>query len=113
MWAVDWQIAMQARGTFEIGYLLGGHVASELRRAQERELVSLYHRSLLAGGVGGYDFDECFHDYRRSMLAGFSYWVQGAAATDLTHPRTAALFDVWARRLDAAAGELGLAEFVA
>jgi hypothetical protein len=112
MWAVDWQIAMQARGTFEIGYLLGGHVTREFRREHERELLALYHHNLVDGDVSRYDFDECFEDYRRSILTGFNYWVQGGAATDLSHPRIAALFEAWAQRLDAATNELGLAEFV-
>ena len=43
---------------------------------------------------------------------GFGYWVQGSAATDLSHPRIAALFEAWAQRLDAAINELGLSEFV-
>ena len=113
MIALDWQITMQARGPSDVGYLLGGHVSSELRRAHEMDLLTLYHKRLIAGGVSGYDFETCLYDYRLSMLLGFNYWVQGAAATDLSHDRTAALFDSWARRLDAAVDELGLADFTA
>jgi thiamine kinase-like enzyme len=113
MAAVDWQVAAQSRGTFDIGYLMGGSVTSELRREHEMTLLSLYHRRLIEQGVAGYDFDLCLHDYRRAVLVGFSYWVQAAAAADLSQPRTEALFDAWAHRLDAATLELGLAEFVA
>jgi hypothetical protein len=112
MWAVDWQVAMQTRGTFEISYSLGGSVTRDFRHEHERELLALYHRNLVEGDVSGYDFDECFEDYRRSILTGLSYWVQSGAATDLSHPRTAALFESLAQRLDAAINELGLAEFV-
>jgi hypothetical protein len=113
MAAVDWQVAAQVRGTFDIGYLMGGSVTSDLRREHEIGLLSLYHRRLVELGVAGYDFDVCLHDYRCAVLAGFSYLVQSAAAADLTHPRVEALFDAWAHRLDAATVELGLAEFVA
>jgi aminoglycoside/choline kinase family phosphotransferase len=113
MAAVDWQVAAQLPGTFDIGYLMGGSVTRELRREHEMNLLSLYHRRLTEHGVAGYDFDVCLRDYRRAVLCGFSYWVQTAAAADLTQPRTEALLDVWARRLDGATLELGLAEFVA
>ena len=111
--AVDWQVAMQARGSFDIGYMMGGSVSSEWRRDREIELLSLYHGRLIEGGVVGYDFNACLYDYRCAVLIGYAYWVQAGAATDLTHPRTEALFDSFAHRLDAATVELGLAEFVA
>jgi aminoglycoside/choline kinase family phosphotransferase len=110
---VDWQIAMQARGTFDVGYLMGGHVPSQLRREYEMKLLSAYHKRLMEGGVADYNFEACLYDYRCAVVGGYSYWVQGAAATDLIHPRAEALFDSWARRLDAATQELGLVEFVA
>ena len=65
-----------------------------------------------AAGVEGYGFNECFHDYRRALLIGLTYLSQSGAAGDLTHPRTEALYEAWAMRLDAVVNDLALAEFV-
>ena len=43
--------------------------------------MPLYRHRLIEGGVADYAFDECFDDYRRSVLTGFSYWVQAGTAT--------------------------------
>ncbi len=111
--AIDWQIAMQARGAFDIGYMMSASVTTELRREHEMMLLGEYHRRLLEGGVGGYDFDRCLYDYRSALLMSFTYLVQAGAAADREHPRTEAFFSSFARRVDAATADLGLAEFVA
>jgi hypothetical protein len=109
---VDWQIAMQARGPFDIGYMMSGSVNADVRREHEMALLRDYHDSLAAAGVEGYGFDECFHDYRRALLIGLTYLSQSGAVADLTHRRTEALYDAGMRRIDAAIHDLGLAEFV-
>ena len=110
--AVDWQAPMQARGAFDVGHLMSMSLTTELRRAHEAVLLHGYHDRLVAGGVEDYPFDEFFHDYRRGLLIGFTYIVQGGAAADLTRPAAEALFDSAVRRLDAAVQDHGLAEFV-
>ena len=109
---VDWQAPMQARGAFDVGYLMSMSVATELRRTHEADLLRRYHDRSAAAGVAGYAYDEFFHDYRRGLLIGFAYVVQGGAAADLTHPRAEALFDSAVRRVDAALHDHGLADFV-
>jgi Ecdysteroid kinase-like family len=109
---VDWQAVMQARGAFDVGYLMSMSVTTELRRTHETALLRRYHGRLLAGGVEGYAYDEFFHDYRRGLLIGFAYVVQSCASADLTHSRAVALFDSAVRRVDAALHDHGLAEFV-
>jgi thiamine kinase-like enzyme len=109
---VDWQAPLQARGAFDVGLLMSMSVTTELRRAHEAALLRGYHDKLRAGGVEDYAFDAFFQDYRRGLLIGFTYVVQGGAAADMTHARTEALFDSAVRRLDAALQDHGLAEFV-
>jgi hypothetical protein len=109
---VDWQLAMQARGPFDIGYMMSGSVNTDVRREHEMALLKGYHDKLRAAGVEGYDFDECLHDYRRALLIGLTYLSQSGAAVDLTHPRTEAMYDTSMRRIDAAIEDHGLAEFV-
>ena len=110
--ALDWQILTQGAGTFDLGYMMSGSVATELRREHEMRLLRGYHEQLLAGGVEGYDFAQCLHDYRRALLIGFTYCVQGGAPSDLTVPRMEALITGMARRCDAAMQDHGLEEFL-
>lgn len=112
MVVVDWQVSMQARGTFDIGYLMSGSAPPDLRRDHEMELLRDYHARLVESGVAGYGFDACLYDYRAALLIGYTYLVQAGGATDLTEPRTVALLDAWGRRLEAAVNEQGLAEFL-
>ena len=109
---VDWQMSTQARGAFDVGYLLSGSVQSADRRAWELDLLRNYHARLIAGGVAGYEFATCLADYRNSALVAFTYCVQGGAASDLSNPRIAALFDCIARRCEAAVNDLHLHELV-
>ena len=108
---LDWQIMLQGRGAFDIGYLMSASVTPEVRRDQEMDLLRRYHDLLTADGVEDYDFDECLHDYRRALLMGFTYAVQAGMA-DVTHARTAALVTAMATRCEAACHDLGLEEFL-
>lgn len=65
---LDWQLAVRNRGAFDIAYFLGQNVATEFRRTHEQALVRRYHDAIIARGVTGYSFDQCFDDYRSSML---------------------------------------------
>ncbi len=109
---VDWQAPLQARGAFDVGYLMSMSVTTDLRRAHEAELLRGYHAKLLASGVENYAYDEFFHDYRRGLLIGFTYVVQACPAADLAIPMVEALFDSAVRRVDAAVQDHGLGEFV-
>lgn len=109
---VDWQAPLQARGAFDVGYLMSMSLTTDLRRAHEADLLHGYHDRLAAGGVEDYAYDQFHHDYRRGLLIGFTYVVQGGAAADLTHPGAEALFDSAVRRVDAAVQDHGLGEFV-
>ena len=109
---VDWQGPMQARGAYDVGYLMSMSLTTALRREHEGGLLRGYHDRLLAGGVEDYPYDEFFEDYRRGLLIGFTLPVQAGGAADMTHPRTLALFDSAVRRMDAALQDHGLAEFV-
>jgi thiamine kinase-like enzyme len=109
---IDWQAPMQARGAFDVGYLMSMSVTTALRRDYEAVLLHGYHDKLRTAGVEDYAYDEFLHDYRRGLLIGFTYVVQGGAAADLTHPLAEALFDSAVRRVDAAVQDHGLAEFV-
>ncbi len=65
---LDWQLAVRNRGAFDIAYFLGQNVATEFRRTHERDLVARYHAGLESAGVTRYALDQCWDDYRSSML---------------------------------------------
>ena len=109
---VDWQAPLQARGAFDVGYLMSMSVTTEVRRAHEPVLLHGYHDKLVAAGVEDYAYDEFFHDYRRGLLVGFTYVVHSGAVADLANPVAEGLLDSAVRRLDAAVQDHGLAEFV-
>ena len=56
---VDWQIAIKARGPYDIGYFMSQSVDPAIRAANEESLVREYHRALAANGVRDYSFDRC------------------------------------------------------
>jgi Ecdysteroid kinase-like family len=66
--ALDWQTLGVGSPTRDLAYFIGTGLVTELRREVERELVVAYHEELLRRGIAGYDFDQCFHDYRLGQL---------------------------------------------
>jgi hypothetical protein len=109
---LDWQFMTQAAGPFDLGGMMVGSVEIELRREHEMSLLRGYHDRLMAGGVEGYDFAQCLHDYRRALLIGFTACVQGGAPRNLKDPRSDALITGIARRCEAAVQDHGLEDFL-
>jgi hypothetical protein len=69
--AMDWQTVLRGEGTHDVAYFLGAGLQTEDRRMHERDLVREYHRALLARGVEGFDWDECWRQYRLFAYAGY------------------------------------------
>lgn len=67
---VDWQTLGLGAGVADVAYFMGASLLPEDRRSREEALVREYHAQLLAGGVGSYSWDQCFHDYRRNTFGG-------------------------------------------
>src|SRR5262249_41502040 len=68
---VDWQTVVWGPPVFDASYFLGAGLDDGDRRRHERDLLRLYHDALLAHGVGGYGWDDCWTDYRRYAFGGF------------------------------------------
>jgi aminoglycoside phosphotransferase (APT) family kinase protein len=82
---VDWQTLGVGLPARDLAYFTATSLNSQLRARIEQELVTDYHRALTAGGVGGYDRETCWRDYRLGVLQaplisalGFAF----AAATE-------------------------------
>ena len=68
---VDWQTVVGGPPVFDASYFLGASLRTDDRRRHETALVRRYHDALLARGVDGYSWDDCWLDYRRYAFGGF------------------------------------------
>jgi hypothetical protein len=109
---VDWQSLTLGNPLSDVAYFLGAGLQPEVRRAEEREIVEGYHRSLQIAGVRDYDWDRCWDDYRRGSFAGFAVTVVASVMVQQT-PRGDEMFTAMARRHARHALDLGAEEFLA
>jgi len=109
---IDWQISTRGIGTFDLAYFMTGNVATETRRALEKDVLRMYHDTLREGGVQDYDFDEFMRDYRLSALFCLVYNVIGIGSLDFGNERGLELFRVWTERTAAAIDDLNAAELM-
>ena len=52
----------------DAAYFLGGALPVEERRAHEESLLRAYHDELLAQGVAGFSWEQCWEEYRRQCF---------------------------------------------
>jgi hypothetical protein len=67
---VDWQTVSWGPPLLDASYFLGAGLGVADRRAQERALVREYYEGLLALGVKGFPWEECWEEYRRRTFHG-------------------------------------------
>jgi hypothetical protein len=109
--AVDWQGLQYGTGVADVGFLIGNALDPDARRTHETELVRGYHWALEAAGITNYDWDRCWDEYRRSLLAGLLTVVLGAAYGTRTE-RGDAMFELLSRRHADQILDLGADEFL-
>ncbi len=96
---VDWQTLGLGLPGRDVGYFLATSIDPALRRTHERELVGTYHEALLAGGVTGHSFEECFEDYRLGTIQAPLITILGAVyASAEPTPQSDAMFMAMATR---------------
>lgn len=105
---VDWQGTLRSKGVQDVAYLLSHSVLLEDRRAHERELVGLWHQSLVNHGVTGYSADQAWEDYRKAVLYLWTYVVVIAGTLDATNERGVAWMSQMVARAVAAIDDLDL-----
>lgn len=81
---VDWQTCGTGVGPHDVAYFLGAGLAPEVRRDAEAELVRGYHDGLVAAGVTGYGWEDCWLDYRRGTWSGLSMAVLASMSVKRT-----------------------------
>jgi hypothetical protein len=108
---VDWQTATTGPGLSDASYFLGAGLLPGDRAAHEHELIREYHRALVAGGVEGYTWDECWTDYRRYAFGGLIMAIAASGLVERTD-RGDDMFMAMATRHCQQVADLGSAEFL-
>ena len=65
---IDWQSWRVDTGTDDIAYYMACHWPTEFRQNVEQDLVKHYHDQLLMFGVIDYSWEDCWYDYRASVI---------------------------------------------
>lgn len=109
---IDWQISSRGRGVFDVAYFTCGTMRPADRTAAEADLLKMYHATLVKGGVRGYDFAQCFEDYRASVLFCLLYSVIEIGYLDMANERGVGLFDAIMERAISAISDLNAGELL-
>lgn len=67
---LDWQGIGRGPGAYDLAYILGGSLETDVRRSHEQELVRAYHDQLIAEGISAYSFEQLWDDYGHGHLQG-------------------------------------------
>ncbi len=112
---IDWQGIGRGPGSYDLAYILGGSLDTELRRQHEHELVRAYHDTLISAGVTDYSFEQLWQDYGLSHLqGGLATSMVTGGSMDLSNERGVQLVASMARRhVQAALDHDGLAQLKA
>jgi len=96
---IDWQGIGRGPGAYDLAYLIGGSMETELRRMHEKDLVATYHAELLSEGVSDYSADATWEDYGFAhLLGGLATSIFAGGTLDLSNERGKELISMMANR---------------
>ncbi len=112
---LDWQGIGRGPGAYDLAYILGGSMETDLRREDEQTLVEAYHNQLLAAGITGYSYDQAWADYGLAHLqGGLATSMVTGGSKDLSNERGRNLIATMSRRhITAAMDHDGMAQLIA
>ena len=110
--AIDWQNCGIHSGLRDITYFLSTSVTPETRRAIELDAVAEYHDAIVAAGVQGYPFEDCWREYRRVMLSCLIGPIFTCGSLDLSNETSRRTIEVGLARTLAAVEDLHTEEFL-
>jgi hypothetical protein len=110
--AVDWQLISIAKGIKDFTYFVTQSLRVADREAHEEGLLRIWLDELHANGVGGYDFDRAWEDYRLAVAWAFVYPVIATSTLDPADERGADLTRSMLERSVAAIEHLRALELV-
>jgi thiamine kinase-like enzyme len=102
---LDWQTVQRGPWSLDISYHIASALSESDRRANERELLSLYLDNLKRLGVDPPKWDQAWLEYRKGVAHGFFMW----AITQQVHVD---MIEVLLRRLGTAAADLDTFELL-
>lgn len=102
----DWEFCVRGRGVYDAATFISEAFSPQQRRRAEATLVREYHAALEEGGVRGYSFDECWEDYRLSMLELFIFWTVTGGYCAYEGERAQVYLRNTLERIDAAISDL-------
>jgi hypothetical protein len=97
----DWQVAVRGRGVSDVAYFAAFCLPIETRRRSERALVQRYHEELVAGGVRGYDQEQCWLDYRLATAHALVRLIAAGGLLDFSSERGTQLTEALLARTEA------------
>jgi hypothetical protein len=80
----DWQTVSAGAGPSDVARVVVSSTDAETQAAHEERLLVGYHRNLVEQGVGNYTLEQCWEDYRRSILLSVVIHTFGAMFLDLS-----------------------------
>ncbi len=109
---LDWQTSGRGNPLLDVGLFLSRSVSIEVRRQVEREGLELYWETLREAGASDISLEECWRQYRMSLL--FSLMVMVLAAGQLGSSERLPTDDLGVifRRVATAAEDLDAEEFI-
>jgi hypothetical protein len=110
--AVDWQLISVAKGVKDFTYFVTQSLRVDDRAAHEEGLLRIWLDQLHADGVGGYEFEQAWDDYRLSVAWAFVYPVIATSTLHAADARGAALTRSMLERSIAAIQHLHALELV-
>ncbi len=81
---VDWQTSAHGPALSDVAYFIGAGLLAEDRDEHERDLVRRYHDGIVAAGVRGYDWEQCWTDHRRGTWAGLIMAIAASMLVERT-----------------------------
>ncbi|MCY4365623.1 MAG: phosphotransferase [Chloroflexi bacterium] len=103
---LDWEYCGIGRGVFDLATFVCEAFPPAQRRREEWGLLTEYHSALTASGITGYSLNQCWNDYRLSLLDVFALWIVGGAFCDYSGERATTFLSNTLQRLDAAISDL-------
>jgi len=110
--AVDWQLISVAKGVKDFTYFVTQSLRPEDRAEHEEGLLRIWLDELHAEGVGGYELEQAWDDYRLSVAWAFVYPIIATSTLDTADERGAALTHSMMERSIAAIEHLHALELV-
>jgi hypothetical protein len=92
VWAVDWQTLALGLPARDVAFVVSSGLTIEDRRNHERTIVEAYRRRLVDLGVSGYSSEQCWEDYRLSLLQTLLIAVFGCAYSSVRTDRGDRMF---------------------